>query len=156
MWIGGMMLRVTTKDTPVAGTDNLIRAIVVRDGAEVRALKLDYPNEDDLERGAVRNYFYLNLGWDNDQTPQLPPGIGQTPMPYPPYGIEFSHGLRGHLWIKDNVELYTKEIRRRATSFDTLAWQEDSHWTHVANWPQDAFVSTDSSEGSTTWTLSLP
>ena len=87
-------------------------------------------------------------------------------MPYPGYGFEFSNGLNGHLklrlkingddmWIKDNVDLYVRFIRQKATSFDTLAWIEDPDWTYIATWNQDAAMSTDSSEGKTTWTMSL-
>jgi hypothetical protein len=46
-------------------------------------------------------------------------------------------------------------IRQRATSFDTLAWQEDPDWTYMASWTQDVAMSTDSSEGVTTWNLNL-
>ena len=169
MWIGSIRLVVGTKDAPNAGTDSLVQASVLRDGNELRVLNLDYPTENDLERGALRSYDYMGptkLPRRNDQTPELPPGIGQIPMPYPGYGFEFSHGMPGHLrirlrirgddmWIKDNVDLYVRLIRERATSFDTLAWQEDPHWTYVATWPQDVAMSTDSSEGVTTWTLNL-
>jgi hypothetical protein len=169
MWIGSIRLMVQTKDAPNAGTDNLVQATVVRDGMELRILNLDYPTEDDLERGAIRNYDYMGptkLPRRNDQTPELPPGIGQNPMPYPGYGFEYSNGLSHHLkirlrirgddmWVKDNVDLYVRFIRQRATSFDTLAWQEDSDWTYIASWTQDVGMSTDSSEGVTTWTLNL-
>jgi hypothetical protein len=169
MWIGAIRLVVETKDSLDAGTDSLVQAGVVRDGAELRVLNLDYPTEDDLERGAIRNYDYTGptkLPRRNDKTPELPPGIGQNPMPYPGYGFEFSNGLNGHLilrlrirgddmWIKDNVDLYVRFIRQKATSFDTLAWIEDSDWTYIASWTRDVPMSTDSSEGSTTWNLRL-
>lgn len=169
MWIGAIRLVVETKDSLDAGTDSLVQATVLRDGAELRVLSLDYPTEDDLERGAIRNYDYIGptkLPRRNDKTPELPPGIGQSPMPYPGYGFEFSNGLNGHLilrlrirgddmWIKDNVDLYVRFIRNKATSFDTLAWVDDPDWTYVASWTRDVPMSTDSSEGSTTWNLRL-
>lgn len=169
MWIGAIRLVVETKDSLNAGTDSLVQATVLRDGAELRVLNLDYPTEDDLERGAIRNYDYIGptkLPRRNDKTPELPPGIGQSPMPYPGYGFEFSNGLNGHLilrlrirgddmWIKDNVDLYVRFIRQKATSFDTLAWVEDPDWTYIASWTRDVPMSTDSSEGSTTWNLRL-
>jgi hypothetical protein len=169
MWIGAIRLIVETKDAPDAGTDSLVQATISRDGNELRVLNLDYSTENDLERGAIRNYDYggpTRLPRRNDRTPELPPGIGQNPMPYPGYGFEFSRGLNGHLqirlrirnddmWIKDNVDLYVRFIRQRATSFDTLAWQEDADWTYIATWSQDVAMSTDSSEGFTTWTLNL-
>lgn len=161
MWISAIRLRVKTKDASDAGTDHLVTAEIVRDGVSVRTLRLDYPTEDDLERGAQRNYDYFGpsrLDWINDETPQLPDGVGQDPMPYPPYGIEFSNGLQGHLkvrlrihgddmWIKDNVDLYIQEFRQKATSFDTWAWQADTSWHYVATWSADKQMSDDSDEG---------
>jgi hypothetical protein len=169
MWIGAIRLIVETKDASDAGTDSLVQATVLRDAAELRVLNLDYPTEDDLERDAIRNYDYVGptkLPRRNDKTPPLPDGIGQSPMPYPGYGFEFSSGLHGHLvirlrirgddmWIKDNVDLYVRQIRQQATSFDTLAWIEDKNWMYVASWGQDAPMSTDSSEGYTSWNLRL-
>ncbi len=169
MWIGAIRLVVQTQNTPFAGTDSLVQASVLRDGAVLRVLNLDYPTEDDLEPGAVRAYDYIGptkLPRRNDRTPELPPGIGQSPMPYPGYGLEFSNGLAGHLrlrldirgddmWIKDNVDLYVIYIRQRATSFDTLDWIEDTSWTYVASWSQDVAMSTDSAEGTSSWSLVL-
>jgi len=169
MWIGSIRLTVETKDAPDAGTDSLVQAVILRDGNELRVLNLDYPTENDLERGAIRNYDYMGptkLPRKNDQTPELPSGIGQIPMPYPGYGFEFSNGLGGHLrirlrirgsdmWIKDNVDLYVRFIRQKATSFDTLAWIEDSDWSYVASWGHDIPMSTQIFEGFATWTLKL-
>jgi hypothetical protein len=169
MWIGSIRLVMQTKDQINAGTDSLVQASIMRNGQTLRVLNCDYPNEDDLERGAIRAYDYMGptkLPRRNDKTPTLPPGLGQFPMPYPGYGLEFSDGLRGHLkiqlringddmWIKDNVDLYVRFIRLRATSFDTLAWQEDVEWTYIASWVRDVALSTDSDEGTTTWTLNL-
>jgi hypothetical protein len=160
---------VQTKDRRFAGTDSLVQALVTRNGAVLRVLNLDYPAENDLERGAIRSYDYsgpTQLPRRNDKTPQLPDGIGQNPMPYPGYGLEYSDGLHGHLtirlringddmWIKDNVDLYVRFIRQRATSFDTLAWLEDTDWSYMASWSQDVAMSTDPSEGTTNWTLNL-
>ena len=42
-----------------ADTDSLVQATVIRDGTELRILNLDYPTEDDRERGAIRNYDYI-------------------------------------------------------------------------------------------------
>lgn len=169
MWIGAIRLVVQTKNAPFAGTDSLVQATVVRDGSDLRVLRLDYPTENDLEPGAIRAYDYsgpTKLPRRNDKTPPLPDGIGQIPMPYPGYGFEFSSGLSGHLtlrlrirgddmWIKDNVDLYVRYIRQRATSFDTLAWIEDQDWSYVATWGRDVPMSTDSREGFTTLNLKL-
>ena len=169
MWIGAIRLNVETQDTRFAGTDNLVQATIIRDGATLRVLNLDYPAEDDLEPGAIRNYDYIGptkLPRRNDKTPELAAGVGMNPMPYPGYGFEFSSGMNGHLtvrlrirgddmWIKDKVDLYVKFIRLAATSFDTLAWQRDPFWTYIASWSQDVAMSTDSSEGVTSWNLIL-
>jgi hypothetical protein len=146
-----------------------VQATILRDGNALLVLNLDYPAENDLERGALRNYDYggpTQFARRNDKTPPLPDGIGQSPMPYPGYGLEFSDGLRHHLtirleirnddmWIKDNVDLYVRFIRQRNTSFDTLDWQEDPDWSYISSWGQDVAMSTDSSEGRTTWNLNL-
>jgi len=169
MWIGSIRLVVETANSQNAGTDSLVQASVLRNGIELRVLNLDYPTEDDLERGAIRNYDYMGptkLPRRNDKTPQLPSGVGQSPMPYPGYGFEFSNGLNGHLtiqlrirgddmWIKDSVDLYVRKIRQKATSFDTLAWVEDSEWTYIATWSRDVAMSTDSKEGFTILNLNL-
>ncbi len=169
MWIGAIRLTVETADVEYAGTDSLLQAEILRDGNRLRTLNLDYPTIDDHERDAIRNYDYYGptrLPRRNDATPELPPGIGQIPMPYPGYGFEFSSGLGSHLsiqlrtrgsdmWIKDRVDLYVREIRRIATSFDTLAWVEDSYWTYIASWTQDVAMSRDGSEGRETWRLVL-
>ncbi|MBO9703147.1 MAG: hypothetical protein J7604_23235 [Sporocytophaga sp.] len=169
MWIGSIRLVVETANSQDAGTDSLVQVSVLRNGIELRVLNLDYPTEDDLERGAIRNYDYMGptkLPRRNDKTPPLPSGVGQSPMPYPGYGFEFSNGLNGHLtlqlrirgddmWIKDNIDLYVRKIRQKATSFDTLAWVEDSEWTYIATWSRDVAMSTDSKEGFTILNLNL-
>lgn len=166
MWIGAIRLAVETKDSSYAGTDSLVTTAVLRDGDEIVRLRVDYAEENDLERGAVRNYDYLGLPRRNDQTPELPDGIGQNPMPYPDYGLEFSSGLENHLvlrleihnddmWIKDNVRLYVKQIRQKATSFDTVGWKEDSNWDYVGSWNRDVAMSTDWEEGARAWRLRL-
>jgi hypothetical protein len=169
MWIGGIRLVVKTQDSVDAGTDNRVLASIVRNGSEVQLLALDYVSENDLERGAVRAYDYVGptkLPRSNDRTPALPPGIGQSPMPYPGYGIEFSDGVSGHLslrlwiqgddmWIKDNVDLYVKQIRRVASGIDSLDWVRDPAWSYIASWSQDVALSTDPDEGVTVWNLKL-
>ncbi|WP_028980158.1 hypothetical protein [Sporocytophaga myxococcoides] len=169
MWIGSIRLVVETANSQNAGTDSLVQASVLRDGVELRLLNLDYPTEDDLERGSIRNYDYMGptkLPRRNDKTPELPSGIGQDPMPYPGYGFEFSNGLSGHLtirlrirgndmWIKDNIDLYVRKIHKKATSFDTLDWAEDSNWTYIATWSKDIAMSTDDREGVTILNLNL-
>lgn len=169
MWIGAIRLIVQTLNAPDAGTDSLVTATIVRDGVSLREFALDFALEDDLERGAIRAYDYsgpTKLPRKNDQTPQLPDGVGQNPMPYPGFGFEFSNGMNGHLtirlrikgsdmWIKDNVDFYARQIRHVPTSFDTLAWQLDADWSYVATWSANKSMSTDSSEGFTTLNMNL-
>jgi len=169
MWIGSIRLVVATKDLPDGGTGNVVTAVVLRDGAEVARLKLDYPTVNDLEPGAVRNYDYVGptkLARKNDETPELLQNLGKNPMPYPSYGLEFSNGLEGHLkirlrihgkdmWIKDNIDLLVRFIRHKADSVDTLGWKEDVNWSYVWSWGQDVPMSTQFGEGFTTWTLRL-
>lgn len=169
MWIGAIRLIVQTKNAHNAGTDHKVTSQVLRDGEPLVELVLDYPTEDDLERGARRAYDYVGptkLPRRNDQTPQLPDGVGQSPMPYPGYGLEFSKGLSQHLtlrtrirgddlWIKDKVDLYVQQIRRRATSFDTIEWRCDEEWTYVASWTADKVLSTDPAEGVATLDMKL-
>jgi hypothetical protein len=167
MWIGSLRLRVRTLDRKHAGTDNLITATLRRDDEEIETLALDYPTENDLERGAVRNYDYFGpskLPRNNDETPEFPGNVGQNPPPFPSYGIEFSHGIQHHfamrleihgddMWIGDKVELFVREIRLKSTSFDTFEWQEDTNWTPIAVWDKNIRMSTDSDEGLTLWDL---
>jgi hypothetical protein len=166
MWMGAIRLDILTEDAPNAGTDNLVTATIVRDGNSLLNLLLDYPTEDDLERGAERAYDYYNLPRVNDKTPELPPNVAQNPMPYPAHGVEFSNGLHGHLvlrlhiwgddmWIKDNVDAYIREVKQAATSFDTLGWKDDASWKYVATWSKDVALSTDPFEGVSTWNLIL-
>ncbi|WP_143231447.1 hypothetical protein [Agromyces cerinus] len=141
-------------------------ADVLRNGVQLVRLRLDYEYEDDLEPGAFRSYTYSQLPRRNDQTPELPDGIGRIPMPYPDYGLEFSGGLTGHmklrlhihgddLWIKDNVSMDILEVRQVATSFDSIAWRQDSTWSYVGDWTQDVSISQDPSEGPSVWVLAL-
>ena len=169
MWIGAIRLLVHTKDAPDAGTDHLVTFKALRDGVNLQGYKLDYPTEDDLERGAIRAYDYIGatkLPRHNDQTAELPDGVGQIPMPYPGFGFEFSNGMAKHLtlqleihgddmWIKDNVSLYVRQLRLAATSFDTLDWKLDPDFSFIASWGKDIALSTDSSEGFTRLNLNL-
>jgi hypothetical protein len=164
MWIGNIGFMVWTKDTPVAGTDSLVTVEMIRNGNHLFTGRLDFPTLDDLEPGSVRFYGYEVPARYLDRTPPLPDGVGRIPPPYPDKGVEFSDGLIGHLacrlrihgndlWTKDRVDIYVKETRLVATSFDTEGWRTDQFWTHLGMWTQDVDLSTDSTEGPDTWTL---
>lgn len=166
MWMNSVKLRVATKDAPDAGTDSLVLAEIFRDGQLTNSLRLDYPDENDLDAGAFRNYYYSNLTRSNDQTKELRDGVVQSPMPYPESGIEFSDGLPGHfglrlhirgddMWIKDSFEFFYREYRDVPDSFDTSVWREDTQWTDLGYWGKDIAMSTDSDEGFTYLNLNM-
>lgn len=169
LWIGAIRLVVATENQRNAGTDSVVQAVVMRDETPLVTLNLDYSTENDLERGAVRSYDYVGptkLPRKNNKTLELAPGIGQTPMPYPGFGLEYTWGLPNHLqillrirgddmWIKDTVSLYVRQLRLRATTFDTVEWILDDNWSFVTDWTQDARLSIDQSEGSARWKLIL-
>jgi hypothetical protein len=172
MWIGSIRLVVRTGNARDAGTDNLVTATILRDGETLATLALDYPKENDLERGALRNYDYIGptkLPRRNDKTAERQPGMElKGPMPFPEYGFEYSNGLKGHLqirlsigggdlWIKDAVDLHVRFIRLNGG-----AWQEDADWTLIERWGQDVRMSTQKdiprhkpfpNEGVTPWIL---
>ncbi len=163
MWISKIGFEVWTEDAVYAGTDHLVTIEVMRDNRVLWAGKFDYSTEDDLEAGAQRWYGYVVPGLYLDETPPLPEGIGRIPAPYPSQGMEYSNGLHDHMrcrlhihgddmWTKDRVDIWVKEIKQVATSFDTLDWVEQD-WTHLGAWTQDTNLSWDGGEGFTTWTL---
>jgi hypothetical protein len=120
---------------------------------------LDYPHENDLERGAFQSYTYshlplspdplsadstpLLLPWETDElSPDHP---GQSPPPRPDYGIEFSDGLFGHLnmsirihgsnlWIPEYIDVTGRAIRLQETSLDRFEWREDFDWFNLGAW----------------------
>jgi hypothetical protein len=165
MWIGSLRLRVRTKARPEAGTDNLVTVGLLRDGNEVAKLRLDHRYQDDLEPGVSQNFTFTgpsSLPRSHDRPP-MNEGTSRKPV-YPPYGIEFSQGCKGHLalqatihgddlWIKDSVELFVREIRPSIHADGTVTWVESSEWTPVARWGKDAPISGDKREGTRTWTM---
>ena len=168
MWIGAMRLVVGTADLPDGGTESVVQAAVLRDDTELVVLNLDYPKENDLERGAIRKYDYsgpTKLPRRHDGTAEMPSGVAVYPMPYPGYGFEFSDGLVGHLrielringddlWIKDKVDLYVKFIREQQKTYGSM-WREDPDWTYIGTWARDVALSRDPVEGVAKWTLVL-
>jgi hypothetical protein len=143
---------------------------VIRDGNELRLLNLDYPTEDDLERGAIRNYDYVWRAHDAPTAKRQDPGAAARDwsdsdavsrlrlrvLQRDEWPSDASAAYpRDDMWIKDNVDLYIRPIRQRTNNFDTLAWIEDRDWTYIASWTQDVAMSTDSTEGFTTWNLRL-
>jgi hypothetical protein len=166
MWIAAIGFQVSTANTTYAGTDSLLTVEILRDDSNLITGRLDYTDQDDHERGDSRFYGYTIPQLFLDKTPPLPDGVGQIPAPYPEPGMEFSNGIAGHLkcrlrignddmWIKDQVDIYVRYIKRVATSFDTLDWQLDADWTYLGAWTQDVKMSTDSSEGPASWTLNI-
>ena len=70
-------------------------------------------------------------------------------------GLAGSGNLRNVRGLGRDDDSVTKHDKSARDCRDTLAWQEDSDWTYMASWTQDVALSTDSSEGVTTWTLNL-
>lgn len=167
MWIGSIRIGVLTGSGRDDGTDGLVQAAVLRDGAEIWRGNLDYLSENDLERETYRDYWYPRLHPQSfHKTEPLPDGLGQSPMPYPDYGLEFSDGLQGHFrlkliirnrdtWVKDEVDLAIREIQRQADGFDMYNWGEDPTWTDLGIWTQDVAMSQDPAQGKATWSLKL-
>ncbi|HEX3250127.1 MAG TPA: hypothetical protein VHS05_11915 [Pyrinomonadaceae bacterium] len=161
MWIAAIRLKVLTKDARYAGTDDLVQAIFSRDDHVVTTFNLDKPGVDDHEPGDERRYVFSgasNLPRDTDQTVELQPGVREDPMPYPPFGFEFSNGLDDHLvirlqvvgndmWVKDRVDFDIKQIRLVNTASNTRDWGVDPSWSHVKTWNPDVRLSLDPREG---------
>jgi hypothetical protein len=150
-------LTVKTKDAPYAGTGDLVQAIFKRDGERLGTFDLAKPGVDDHERGDERNYDFegaSNLPRRTDETLELQPGVQSDPMPYPPYGFEFSNDLEGHLvirlqtdgdnmWIKDNVDFYIKQFRVVETASGAEDWRVDISWHYIKSWDRDVSISLD-------------
>ena len=162
-WISEIMFRVVTEDSVDAGTDSLLTVEIFRGGDHLVTGRLDFRHLDDYERDDDRFYNFVIPDRHLHRTPPLPDGIGRIPSPYPETGMEFSDGLAGHLrcrlrihnddmWIKDNVEIWVKEVRLR-WSGDSAAWHEDERHRRLGSWGQDVAMSTDGDEGPHTWTL---
>lgn len=159
MWIGAVCLRVTTKAQPHAGTDYIVTADLLRDGEAVQRFNLDYGTIDDMEPGATGDYIFTGpdaLPRRFDRTPRFKRRRDKGTDPSaPPFGIEFSKGIRGYLgfkfrvqgpdvWVKDVIHLFIREWHPVQTG-DAVQWVEDRSWKYVATWGRDVAVGADGS-----------
>lgn len=138
-----------------SGTNTQIKIEILRDGSLVKRLNLEPGNTPRLDRSELATYYWVF---------QNPDGIGVSISGTAvPYYERFPNGVRGHLqvrliakgddawekeWISSNV--YTGELRYVPGTIDSFVWNED--W-ETFFFGQDVVLSTDRSEGFTTWTL---
>jgi len=170
MWIGAIKLEILTAWDKWSGTDSLVEFSIVRDGHSLAVFPLDYPPLIGLKRGEMGTYVWSGkkaVPRHNDETPSLPPGELQVPMPYPDYGFEFSHDLPLHLsfkftirgdneWDFGNARIYVKFIRLHNGPFGFKIWKRDSLWTNElfgSGWLIP--MSTDPSEGQKTFEFKI-
>lgn len=153
MWIGGVRLVVKTKDRKYAGTDSDVQAGFLRNGWELTYGTLDLAG-DDLGRGDERGYNFIFSDWFNDRTQPIDFDPSPNPPPYPDRGIEYSNGLVGNLgirlrimgadmWIKDELHIYTKQIRLKSTALSEPSWRLDDDWHYEGSSLTDVRMSTD-------------
>jgi hypothetical protein len=154
MWIGAVRLVVKTKDRRFAGTDSEVQMGVLRNGWELAYGPLDKASVDDHERGDERAYDFIFNDWFNDRTQPIDFDPSPNPPPYPDRGIEYSNGLGGHfgirlrimgadMWIKDELHIYTKQIRLKSTSQSEPSWRIDADWHYEGSSLTDVRMSTD-------------
>jgi hypothetical protein len=146
---------IQTGDAWWSGTDTTVKIEILRDGNLVKRLNLEPGRTPRLDRTELATYYWVF---------QSPDGIGVavsgTAIPY--YEV-FPNGVRGHLrvrfiaqgddawekvWINSTV--HTGELRGVPGTIDSVVWHED--WEDFL-FSQDVVLSTDPSEGHTTWTL---
>lgn len=148
VWIGAIRLAV---DGPARGA---VKVTLLRDGSPLLRLLCEAPGPSAFSLPRV-----------NDLTPQLPDGGAQLPLPYPPHGIEFTHGLRGHLALEltaggepaelGTIELAVRELRLGGHRFQALQWDEDADWTPLGLWRLDPEEAADTASGLLSWALEL-
>ena len=138
-----------------SGTDSQIKIEIYRDSELLKRLNLEPGNTPRLDRGELTTYYWVF---------QDPSGLGVAVSGTAvPYSVNFPNGVRGHLrikliakgddaWEKDWIDstVYTGELRHVPGTIDSVQWVED--WESFF-FGTDVVLSTDSSEGFTSWTL---
>ena len=153
---------IQTDSDPGAGTDSLVTLTILREDFPVISLVVEPGETGRLDRGASQFFMWQPQGTF------FVPATNVTwiaSLPYP-NAVEFPDGVEGHMraqfqihgddmWKKDKVSAYVKYSHYEAVpgTIDSFVWVEDLNWSHVGDFTQDVEMSTDSTEGLTTWTL---
>ena len=146
---------IKTGESWWSGTDTQIKIEIYRDGTMLKRLNLEPGRTPRLDRGELATYYWVF---------QSPDGLGVAVSGTTvPYYEEFPHGVSGHLrvkfiakgddaWEKDwiNSSVHTGELRYVPGTIDSFRWVED--W-QTFFFGRDVVLSTDSSEGFSSWTL---
>jgi hypothetical protein len=148
---------IKTGDAWWSGTDTTVKIEILRDGNLIKRLNLEPGLTSRLDRGELKTYYWVFQDPDPDG---VGVAISGTSVPYTEF---FPNGVPGHLsvrfvakgddawekvWIASNV--YSGELKYVPGTIDAFVWKED--WDTFF-FGQDVVLSTDPSEGFTTWTL---
>jgi hypothetical protein len=145
----------TTSTQEGSGTDSRVTLEILRDG-QIIANIFDEPGETArLDRGEVATRFWQFRSPDNI-------GVAVSGVAIP-YTEDFPNGVRGHLvvririhgddaWTKDNISstVWSGELRGVPGTIDSVEWVETGE---KFNFSQDVGLSTNPTEGYTTWEL---
>lgn len=155
---------ITTADTEwYRGTDSRVTVEIIRDDDRILLLNVEPGHTSRLDRGDSAFHYWTFKGFFPVESEYVTYGAG---IGFPRDGVEFPEDIQGHLkckfrihgddlWTKDNIEGYVRYVRPKHIpgTIDSHVWVDDLNWTHVGTFSQDANLSTDRSEGYTTWTL---
>jgi hypothetical protein len=156
-YITAIGFQIVTRDWEGAGTDSRVEVTVRRDGQDIETHWIERGNTPRLDRGD-NNFYWFRFG----RVYFDPPGLGtSTGGEGPrPGGVEFRHGVYGHLickfrifgddaWIADRITVKVKYARREhvPNTIDTFKWVEDRHWTSLGTVENDIKMSTDAGDG---------
>jgi hypothetical protein len=138
-----------------SGTDDTVQLEIFRDQTLIKRLNLEPGHTPRLNRGELANYFWVF---------QSPDGLGVSVSGTTvPFSVPFPNGVAGHLrvklvakgddaWEKVSINsiVTTGNLRFIPGTIDASRWVEDFQSFFFG---QDVVLSTDPSEGFTTWTL---
>jgi hypothetical protein len=163
-WISEIGWDIKTSSAQFSETDTPVSVEILRDDIQVIALFIEPGNTPRLNRGASEFYWWrfqgANFAPNSSDIGHSTGGEGF------PHGVEFPQDIQGHLkcrlrawgndkWIKDNIEGFVRYARLVGVpgTIDSTVWVDDLNWTAVGNFTQDVVISTDTGEGTPTWTL---
>ncbi len=147
--------RIQTGNQWWSGTDTEIDMEIYRDGTLIQRLRLEPGRTSRLNRNENATYFWV---FENHS------GIGVSYSGFtPPYYEEFRNGIAGHLKVKfiargddawEKVDIHSTvfsgEMRHVPGTIDSFYWEEHRD---EFSFTQDVVLSTDPSEGHSTWRL---